>query len=342
MLADAPPPLMPDAAMGRSLGASSTAAEDAKLASLLERLRGRVLLLVGDSSLRNQFMQLARVGLSFERTMPVAEGVAHRKHTGSFSLPSAIRQPERPDSSNGFWGGFNWMAFSTPANATLVYAKIWGCAGLAGTLRHMRAVAHKHRQRSDGLGGWPPHAVLWNFGLHLLHVYPARPVGTASVRCALSYEALVAESARALRAEFPAARLAYRATNAVCDKRFEGPWAVAARAYHCATPSGRAGVPAARCSEERIARVQASCQRRYNLSLAECAASFMDETNSRAQRQTARSALMAHPETRAELFDAFALTEARCDATADGRHYPKLLATLNERWLEQMLAAGVR
>jgi hypothetical protein len=27
----------------------------------------------------------------------------------------------------------------------------------------------------------------WNFGLHLLHMYPARPVPTVSLRCALSY-----------------------------------------------------------------------------------------------------------------------------------------------------------
>ena len=326
------------AAMGRSLGASSTAAEDAALAALLSKFRGRSLLLIGDSSLRNQFMQLLRVGLSLDRSVPVAQSAVGHAYSGSLSLPNQIVRADKPDSSNAFWGGFSWLAFSTPANATLYYAKVWGCAKLSSVIRRMRPVAHRHSQRSGGLGGWPPHAVLWNFGLHLLHVYPARPVATAAVQCAQHYEELVDASARALRHALPRALLYYRTTNAVCDARFEGSWAVAARAYHCANPGPWM---AKRClAEERLTRVQSACRSRYNFSLLECSSTFMDEANTRAQRLRARRTLREHP-AQVQIFDAFAVTERRCEATVDGRHYPRLLATLNQKWLAQVTEALV-
>jgi hypothetical protein len=357
---DIPPINVSWAAMGRSLGASSSIAEDAVLSGLMNRLGQRTLLLIGDSSLRNQFMQLARVGLSFSRGMPSAEAISSGAHTGSFSLPYAIRQPDRPDSSNGFWGGFPWMAFSTPANFTLIYAKVWGCTNADDVIRRMRSVALRHRQHSvrSGGGGWPPHAVMWNYGLHLLHVYPARPVPTTSIACALGYKALVAQSAQKLRTELPAAHLFYRSTNSVCEDRFEASWAVARRAYHCtdtASSSQRIETRAG-CGEERIIRVQDSCQRRYNMTLASCVSTFMDRKSALGQRDQAKAALRAialHPGmprrqsqqlhrsslSGPALFDAFAITDARCDATVDGRHYPRLLAIINAHWLTQVVAA---
>ena len=341
----APPVNESWAAMGRSLGASSSEVEDAAVRGELTRFKHRVVLMVGDSSLRNQFMQLARVGLALERSMPVAKAVSTGAHSGSFSLPYNIRQPDRPDSSNGFWGGFPWLAFSTPGNATFIYAKLWGCADLGGVLNRMRVVSQRHRQRSGGSGGWPPHVVLWNFGLHLLHVFPARPVPLGHVRCALGYQALIDESARTLRIQLPNAHLTYRSTNAVCDARFEGPWAVAARAYHCgasAEVTRRVTVIEMAAEREtgncegdaRVARVQALCQRRYNLSLAECVATFMDGRNTRQQHVTAAFMQRRHP-ARIAMLDAWAITLGRCYATVDGRHYPRLLAYINRRWLRE-------
>ena len=74
------------AAMGRSLGTSSSALQDARLSALLARLHNRVVMLVGDSSLRNQFMQLARVGLAIDKNTPVAKAASQRAHTGALSL----------------------------------------------------------------------------------------------------------------------------------------------------------------------------------------------------------------------------------------------------------------
>ena len=324
-----PPPLNASwAAMGRSLGLSSSLTDDARIAALLSRLKDRTLFMIGDSSLRNQFMQLTRVGLSIPRDVPVAKAVATRSYRGSFLSPGGLmKQPERPDSSNGFWGGFQWLVTSTPSNTTIVYAKMWGCQGLADAVGRIHGVMLRHKRHSGGLGGWPPHLVLWNFGLHLLHVFPARPVPTTSIRCALGYGALVEESARTLRAELPSTQLVYRTTNAVCDARFDGQWAVVAHAHHC-TSSMRGSS----CRTERAARVQDACQRRYNISRDECAATFMDEINTRSQRRSARMRLQTHP-ARVQLLDAFDITAQRCDATVDGRHYPRLLAAINAQFL---------
>ena len=120
--------------------------EDATITTLLAQLRNRVVLMIGDSSLRNQFVQLARIGLAFDRNVPVADAVFHGAHRGSFSLPWPIKQPEKPDSSNGFWGGFPWMVATTTQNVTLVYAKVWGCAELGSIVRKTRAVLLRHRQ----------------------------------------------------------------------------------------------------------------------------------------------------------------------------------------------------
>lgn len=313
-------------AMGRSLGTSSSAAEAAALSSSLARYSHKVLLMVGDSSLRNQFMQLARIGLHMEREVPVAYSVVHRRHEGSFVTHRPIESAATPDSSNGFWGGFPWIIASTASNVTLVYAKVWGCSRLGSVLSRVGASVRSHRRRT-GMGGWPPDYTTWNFGLHLLHVYPARPVPTASVRCALGYGELVSTSLQELRRLLPGSRFVWRTTNAVCDASFVGAWAAAAMAFHCNSDE---------CATPRTVRLRSLCQRRYNMSHQHCAATFMDALNTRAQNTMAQRVLRpAHPDVR--IFDAFRLTAERCDATADGRHYPPLLARLNGEWLATML-----
>jgi hypothetical protein len=319
-------------AMGRSLGTSSTAVEAASLASQMSQFSNRLVLMVGDSSLRNQFMQLARIGLSFDRDTPVAHSVVHGKHSGHFLAPFPIEPADKPDSSNGFWGGFPWLIASTPTNLTLVYAKVWGCSSLVAVLRRTEAILRKQRHLHPALAAWPPSAVLWNFGLHLLHVYPARPVPTVSLRCALDYDQLVSASLRELRVALPpSTHLIWRTTNAVCDSSFVGSWAAAVHAYHCSR--GAAGDR--KCAAPRIMRTRKLCQRRYNVSEHECESTFMDRRNTAAQRLRSLGVLRrVHPHV--DTLDAFGITDGRCSATADGRHYPQLLAKINQRLLGMM------
>ena len=104
-------------------------------------------------------------------------------------------------------------------------------------------------------------------------------------------------------------------------------------AYHC-TDDRRAHRG---CDTARVERTRKLCQRRYNVSVHECEATFMDRRNTAAQRERALRVLhSARP--RVETLDAFSLTDAQCTATADGRHYPQLLARINSKWLQMMLA----
>jgi hypothetical protein len=301
----------------------------------MPRLANRVILMIGDSSLRNQFVQLTRVGLAIPRDMPVTTAINQGSYRGSFSFPGPTRMTDRPDSSNGYWGGFPWLVVSTSENVTFMYAKLWGCSDVRSIAHRVRSAARRHRQIHQGRGGWPPDVVLWNFGLHLLHVYPARPVPTAALKCALSYETLVDSSAKELRELFPASRMYYRTTNAVCDARFDGSWAVAAHAYHCVMHPHLQ--PPGVCRNDRLARVRESCKKRYNLTIEQCVASFMDENNTRMQRRMALNVLSTHS-ARIQMLDAFVLTERRCDATVDGRHYPRLISAINMRLLSDMLS----
>lgn len=317
--------------MCQMLGTSSTIGQDELILGQVSLLRHCTILLIGDSTIRNQFMQLARVGLSFNRAEPAARSIACHRHTGSISLPVPIRNYGRPDCSNGFWGGFPWLLASTPSNLTIAYAKIWGCAELSRLLYRMQSVVGRHRE-GTGMGGWPPELILWNFGLHLLHVYPPRPVPITSLRCALGYGHLLSESAHILRAALPSSRLMFRTTNAVCDVRFDGAWASAAQAFRCLATDSRS----AKCDVMRNGRILDLCQRRYNMSSSQCSDTFMDERNTRAQRTRALEIFQAHT-AMVEVMDAFQLTVGRCDATLDGRHYLRLLSDMNSRWLASVL-----
>eukprot|EP00964_Phaeocystis_antarctica_P135668 scaffold100024_cov57-Phaeocystis_antarctica.AAC.1 len=313
------------AAMKSSMGLSSTTAEDALVSSLLRRLSHRVVQFVGDSTLRNQFVQLARVGLDIPRTLPLAMAVTQHNFSGAFSSSSPIKQSDRPDSSNGYWGGFGSMLATTPANATIAYAKIWGCTELKSTLLAARKAMNRH-QRRTGRGRWPPDVIVWNFGLHLLHMYPARPVPTVSLRCALGYGELMHSSLHELQRAAPTARLMWRTTNAVCDSGFVGDWYDVIHAY---SGSGSASyqLPAAR-------RVRERCTRRYNVSEAVCDQTVMSRQNTLAQQRLALKALSDDPGI--GVLDAFALTDGQCASTADGRHYPNLLARINTNLLQTL------
>lgn len=317
-------------AMGKSLGRSSSVQEDSLLKSLMLAVPNRFILMIGDSSLRNQFVQLARIGLSFARDLPVAYSVGHKKHAGLFLAPFKIMPEDKPDSSNGFWGQFPWLLASTQSNLTLMYVKVWGCSSTASVLHKINAVLPKQREQNPALAAaWPPDIVLWNFGLHLLHVYPARPVPTTSLQCALEYERLVNESFSALRKLLPSARLIWRTTNSVCDSSFVGTWATAAYAYHCSDQT---------CMTPRVVRTRKLCQRRYNITQRQCQETFMDRRNTAAQRE--RSLSVLHPSLatgRLQVLDAFDITDGHCTSTADGRHYPQLLARLNTRFLQLLV-----
>lgn len=320
------------AAMRESLGEATSPAEANALHRQMASLAGRSILFVGDSQLRNQFMQLARIGLELPRAVPFAAAFVQHKHTGLFETPYPLNRPEKPDSSNGYWGGFPWLIMTAfPYNLTVTYAKIWGCADFMGTLGRASQALRRHGRRRS-LSVWPPDTVVWNFGLHLLHIYPARPVSTVAVRCGLDYEGLLTSSFRQLRSALPSARLVWRTTNAVCEGRFTSEWSAAVRAYHCI---------GSECNTRSSMRISEMCRRRYNMSTDECRNSFMDERNTRVQRSRSLSLFgpggaLTRDGAPVAFLDAFALTERSCNETADGRHYPLRLKIVNKALLSHL------
>jgi hypothetical protein len=78
------------------------------------------------------------------------------------------------------------------------------------------------------------------------------------------------------------------------------------------------------------------CQRRYNVTQRQCELTFMDRQNTAEQRAASLAVLLpAHLEV--GVLDAFDITDGQCTATADGRHYPRLLAKINHAWLTKIL-----
>ena len=328
------PPALKSAAMGTSMGVCcETTSDVSQIRLLLSHIPGKTIVFVGDSSLRNQYVALARVMLRVPPTQPFAAAVAYRNYTGSFSAPRAL-DPKRPDSSNGYWGGVSWMAATTPQDTTVAYGKTWGCRNFAEVLRSLeRALTAHGRRHALQRRQWPADALVWNFGLHLLHIYPERPSSSGSLHCALGYEALIAGSVAEARAALPKATLVWRTTNSVCDGRFSNRWSAAARAYHC--------TPISACGAHEAA-IRRKCENRYNVSGDTCDATFMDRQNTRAQRERSLAALrgVAPPEVR--VLDAFQHTDDRCELTVDGRHYPLLLGQLNLKLLALLRQLGTK
>jgi len=68
--------------------------------------------------------------------------------------------------------------------------------------------------------------ILWNCGLHVLHLEPYRPRGIPSLA---AYREALDVGFRQLRAAYPRARLTYKFTNHVCDEAYAGDYARGAR-----------------------------------------------------------------------------------------------------------------
>ena len=71
------PPALKSAAMGASMGVCcETTSDVSQIRLLLSHIPGKTIVFVGDSSLRNQYVALARVMLRVPPTQPFAAAVA--------------------------------------------------------------------------------------------------------------------------------------------------------------------------------------------------------------------------------------------------------------------------
>ena len=104
------------------------------------------------------------------------------------------------------------------------------CAGGPGVCFHG---AYEHM---CDIGGSLPRrdfdVLLWNAGLHYLHLQPLRTGLRAG-----DYAARLARCASRLRLLFPRAQLVYKHTNRICSARFDGPYATAVAQWRRRPPS---------------------------------------------------------------------------------------------------------
>lgn len=156
-----------------------------------------------------------------------------------------------------------------------------------------------------------PGAVVWNFGLHLMHIYPlrqcvAKPDALNYHNCG-SYGDLVSQSASMLKEVAP--QLVWRTTNAICEEKYDLKTQSLLNEWHDAA---------------RGAELEEQCQQACDLGGGrKCADELGDARGAELERQWSVDALAAIS-TDIKVLDAFAMTDGRCDMTQDGEHYAPL------------------
>ena len=170
-----------------SLGEFSTKPQHEEQMHLLAQVqhsaRARRLMFVGDSTVRYQWMHLVRTALDIPLAMTLADGIHYRADRARMRV-SPLRgmvpvvgrnQSDRGGSGDLFWSKPSWMVVSTK-KLMLVYVRqiahdfLWLEGGRVA-LKQCDLLP-LDRMRAALYPAWPPDVVLWNTGLHLLHLAP--------------------------------------------------------------------------------------------------------------------------------------------------------------------------
>jgi hypothetical protein len=152
-------------------------------------------LLIGDSTVRYQFLHLARAVLDVPPEFPLAHALTTGRFRGRFwssatsplnrfdpnspPLPPAwVNVSDRGGSGDFHWNGVVWMVARSSANTTLAYVRVNNADFRRMHVEYMPScdllprALHVAESLLLGAGVWPPHAVLWNLGLHLVSAFP--------------------------------------------------------------------------------------------------------------------------------------------------------------------------
>jgi len=164
---------------------------------------------------------------------------------------------------------------------------------------------------AKAVGALKPGAVVWNFGLHLMHIYPlrqciAKPNALNYHNCG-TYSSLVSQSASMLKEVAP--QLVWRTTNAICEEKYDLKTQSLLNEWHDAT---------------RGAELEEECQQACQLGDdRRCADELGDARGAQLEWQWSVDALAEVSED-IKILDAFKMTDGRCDMTQDGEHYAPL------------------
>ena len=184
---------------------------------------------------------------------------------------------------------------------------------------------------------WPPDAVLFNVGLHLLQLAPH--LVTPAAHCALPgrYEQTIESAVAQLRASLPATTtMVWRTSNVVCDERIMGAWAEVQRSFKCGGTLVW-GEPTLPCDDTDGLELRRRCTQEFGFNGTQCRQTLFDQSNSWLQRRRSLRTLLRSGAD-VEILDAGSLTAGRCDLTFDGRHFPGLLDEFNRQLLWTLVA----
>lgn len=288
---------------------------------LLAPLTSRVVVLHGDSTVRNMYVHLARHVLpgtcgSMTLTTCVLSRGFQRDGFWTSGPPITGRAT---DTDHGYWGRFGWMVARSQNDTTIAYVKNWGPLDLN---------ALKNAIKLPALDGRIADVFLFNAGAHMLHVIGGVRVTPhrSAVEGALHHESVLAAAIHAYRNASARTALIWRTTNSICEGNWGGDRAWIVAALRCQPVENTASV-CANCRNFSIADRYADCEARYNLAPRECYASLLVQENSARQREISLRVLSRNPDV--GLLDAFAVTQDHCNLTDDAVHYDAMLNQIN-------------
>lgn len=154
-----------------------------------------------------------------------------------------------------------------------------------------------------------PSAVVYNFGLHLMHLFPrhtcVQAPGTGEMyhNCG-DYGALVESSARALMDVTPL--LVWRTTNSICEDKLSEPEQRILADWH---------------NPAKVDALEQKCQDTCKLGDdRSCSDELIDAHSASRQRDISLDAI-AQVSDKIAIFDAWQWSQGKCDLTDDGKHY---------------------
>lgn len=278
-----------EATLSVDLRQQKDAVEDMKL--WLEEASNATLVVMGDSTMILLSKAMREMFADYE------------EHAGAQYFPEEAREILKSDSCPHTIEGVYTSYFGAPLNLTLHRI------GLHSRLADDTGCFDQCLV--DAVAELQPGAVVWNFGLHLMHVYPERscvaePEKQNYHNCG-DYGSLVKSSAAALMKVTPL--LIWRTTNAICEEKYHPDTVKLLEAWH---------------GETTGAELEERCQEECGLGEGRsCLDELADAHGAQLQRRLSLQAITSVSRDIA-LLDAFTMTEDRCDMTPDGEHYAKL------------------
>ena len=284
-----------------------------------QRIGSKVVVMIGDSTVRNQFMHLALHLLPNCTWMTLASCVVLRKQekSGFWRSNPPIRSRVH-DQDHGFWGSFYVMRATSAFGFTAIYYRSHACYN-AKVISHL--IASKY------LAG-APDAIMYNVGAHNLHVYPASRVSPDAheLGCLLNMETFLHRTIGEFRDGGANPMIVWRTSTAFCESNWGGQRKDLIGRYQC-----RAG----NATEQEA--VYASCQQHYQISALDCARSLLGHESVMLHREQAVKVLREqYPDV--GLLDSYQLTQSTCHLSdpSDAIHRVKLLNHINLAFLREL------